>query len=170
MDRRTVKPVIAAVNGYCVGAALLVLGLHTDLRIAGESAKFGMPEAKIGLGGGGDVACRLVKQIPRTAMMWMVETASFLDAQAALDCFLVNEVVPDEQVMDRARAVAEMVAAVSPVALRAEKTAIINLEDVQFDQAVVLAGSLAALTELSEDAREGLAAAREGREPIFPGR
>ena len=105
------------------------------------------------LGGGGDVASRLAKQIPRTALMWMIETASFLDAQAARDCFLVNEVVPDEEVMERARAVADMVAALPPLAVRAEKTAIVNLEDVPFDQAVVLARSIAALVELTGRSR-----------------
>lgn len=148
LARRTVKPVVAAVRGRCHGLALMILGLHSDVRVAGESARFGFPDIHQGLGSGQAIASGLSSQIPTAAVHWLVQTGQPLDARQALRYGLVNEVVADADVSDRARAVAERIARRAPLALRAEKLAAIHLERADYDDAVVLGSALATLARL----------------------
>ncbi len=142
--RRTVKPVVAAVRGECLGFGLVLLGLHTDLRIAAESARFGFPDIHEGSGSAQALVSRLTRQIPLAAVHWLVQTGLPLDAHAAHRYFLVNEVVSDAQLDARARAVALRIAARPAAALRAEKLAAIHLETAGYADAVVLGAALAA--------------------------
>jgi enoyl-CoA hydratase/carnithine racemase len=121
--RRTIKPVVAAVPGYCLGAAFMILGLHTSIRIAGENAKFGLAEIQRGLGGSASVRSLLPRQIPHAAMMWLALTGGSIDAQAALRMGLVTEVVPVERVFERAQEVASAIAEAEPVGILAAKEA-----------------------------------------------
>jgi enoyl-CoA hydratase/carnithine racemase len=143
--RRTVKPIVAAVQGYCLGAGIFVLCLHTDVRIAGESAQFGIPEVRRGIAAGSGGASQLARQIPHAAFSWMFETGLPIDAQRARAWFLVNEVVPDDQVFARARAVAELVAANPPAPLRAEKLGLLQLESMPYESAAFIASTFRAL-------------------------
>lgn len=166
---RPVKPTIAAIKGYCLGAALMLVGRATDIRIAGESAKFGFTEIKRGLGGAAAVRSHLAGQIPHTTLMWMVLTAQNIDAQTALRACLVNEVVPDAQVLPRAKEVAALVCELPPNAVRAEKEALLRTENMPFTDAVVFAGALSTLNRLGHDAGEGIKAFTEKRPPRFRG-
>jgi (E)-benzylidenesuccinyl-CoA hydratase len=163
------KPVIGAVRGYCLGAALIIVGQKTDIRIAGRSAKFGLTEIKRGLGGGAAVATRLREQIPWSWVMWMVATGESIDAETAFRIGLVNEVVDDERVVDRAMEVAAMVAEMPPLGVRAEKQALVETAGLPFERAVALVGSLSALTRMTDDVKEGIAAFAGKRPPEFKG-
>lgn len=142
--RRLLTPVIGAVRGWCIGVGMVLLGMNTDIRIAGESSKFGFAEMKRGLAGA-SVMSRLPLQLPYATMMWMSTTGGHLDAATALRHGYVNEVVPDDQVMIRARWVAERIAEAPPLALRAEKWAMLRGETTTHRHAVDFASMLAAL-------------------------
>jgi enoyl-CoA hydratase/carnithine racemase len=163
------KPVVAAVRGYCLGAGLIILGQQTDLRIAGESAKFGFAELRRGLGGSAAVHSRLQYQIPWVHLMWLVATGSTIDARTALHMGLVNEVVEDDRVVPRAREVAETIAAMPPLAVRAEKQALVHARNMSDSAAMAYASALGALNRLGPDAAEGVAAFAEKRPPQFRG-
>jgi enoyl-CoA hydratase/carnithine racemase len=89
----------------------------------------------------------LVDQIPRTTLFWMVETGLTIDAQAAFDCQLINEVVPAAELLSRAEAVANLVAAVPTAIIQAEKLGIVHLDQAQDGDAVVLSRGLASLAQ-----------------------
>lgn len=144
LARRTVKPVVAAVRGDCLGLGLVVLGLHTDVRIAAESARFGFPDIREGGGSAQALVSRLTHQIPLAAVHWLVQTGLLLDAREAHRYFLVNEVVSDAGLEERAREIAARIASRPEAALRAEKLAAIHLERADYEDAVVLGAALAA--------------------------
>jgi enoyl-CoA hydratase/carnithine racemase len=142
--RRLLTPVIGAARGWCLGAGMCLFGMNTDIRIVGESSKFGFVEMKRALAGA-TVMCRLPFQLPYAAMMWMATTGEYLDAATAYRLGYVNEVVPDDQVMIRARELAERIAAAPPLSLRAEKWSMHRGETATHRQAVDFAAMLAAL-------------------------
>lgn len=144
LARRTVKPVVAAVRGNCLGLGLTVLGLHTDVRIAAEGAHFGFPDIYEGGGSAQAVVSRLTSQIPLATVHWLVQTGLTLDARAAHRCSLVNEVVPDAELDARAREIAARIVKRPGAALRAEKLAAIHLERAGYDDAVALGSELSA--------------------------
>jgi enoyl-CoA hydratase/carnithine racemase len=145
--RRTVKPIVAALNGYCLGAAMFVVGLHTDIRIAGESAIFGIPEARRGIAAGSGGATGFNSQIPAMAMSWMFDTSEPVAAKRAHQWHIVTEVVPDDQTFARAREVAELIAANPPAPLRAEKLGLLHLENVPYETAAFVASTFRALAQ-----------------------
>lgn len=169
LNYQPMKPVIAAIRGYCLGAALVLVGQTTDIRIAGASAKFGFTEIKRGLGGGAVARSRLVRQIPYTTLMWMTLTGESIDARTALQHGLVNEVVPDDMVLPRALEVADLICTNSPIALRAEKEVLLRSEDMSFSDMVVFSGAVSTLNRMGFDAREGVRAFNEKRKPKFRG-
>jgi enoyl-CoA hydratase/carnithine racemase len=142
-SRQTIKPIVAAVNGYCLGSALAILTLHADIRIAGQGARFGLPETSVGMAAGATGAA-LANQIPGLGLNWLLETGQPVDAQRALDWCLVNEIVPDDQTFARAQDIAEQIAGYPPAALRAEKLGIVQLQNLPFEQASFMASALRA--------------------------
>ena len=116
------KPIIGAVDRYCLGQGMIYLLHLTDLRIASERAQFGLPEVAYGMGGGGGIT-RLGRQIPHVVAMRFLLTGEFMSAAEALHYNLVNEVVPDEQLLERALALAGKIAAQPPIAVRVEMEA-----------------------------------------------
>ncbi len=144
LAHRTVKPVVAAVRGDCLGLGLVLLGLHTDLRIAAENARFGFPDIYEGSGSAEALVSRLTRQIPVAAVHWLVQTGLLLDAREAHRYCLVNEVVTDARLEARAREVAKLVAGRPAAALRAEKQAAIHLENAGYEDATALGAALAA--------------------------
>jgi len=116
------KPIIGAVDGYCLGQGMIYLLHLTDLRVASDRAQFGLPEIAYGMGGAGGVA-RLGRQLPHVVAMQFLLTGEFMSARDALSNDLVNQVVPPEQLMDAAMALAGKVAAHPPVAVRVEMEA-----------------------------------------------
>jgi enoyl-CoA hydratase/carnithine racemase len=160
--RRLLTPVIGAVRGWCLGVGMCLFGMNTDIRIAGQTAKFGFTEMKRALAGA-TVMCRLPFQLPYAAMMWMATTGEFLDATTAHRLGYVNEVVPDDQVMSRARALAERIAAARPLSLRAEKWAMLRGETATHRQALDFAAMLAALNGFDRQTVAETRAAVDGR-------
>jgi enoyl-CoA hydratase len=151
---RPVKPVIAAIVGYCLGGGLILVGRSTDIRIAGESAVFGLTEIRYGLGGPAAVMSRLDRQIPYTTLMWLVAAGQHIDAREALRVGLVDEVLPDEQVFARAEELAREIAELSPLAVRAEKQALRVTEDASFADAAVYARALETISALEMNGSE----------------
>ena len=114
------KPVIAAVKATALGGGTELV-LASDLAVAAESAKFGLPEVRRGLFAAAGGLVRLPEQLPRKVAMQMILTGEPIDAETALRWGLVNEVVPDGQVLDAAMDLAEVVAANAPLAVQASK-------------------------------------------------
>jgi enoyl-CoA hydratase len=112
----TKTPVVAAINGVCLGGALLVLCCHTSIRIAGDDCLICSVGPHFGIGGTGQFA----RQVAATTEAWLA-AGEFLDARAALRVGFVNEVVPAAETLDRAITVAQLIARNPRIALAAER-------------------------------------------------
>jgi enoyl-CoA hydratase/carnithine racemase len=168
------KPIIAAVNGMALGGGFET-ALACDLVVAAESAQFGLPEPKIGTAAVGSGVHRLVRDIGLKPAMGLLLTGDPIDAQTALSLGLVNEVVPDGDVLDRARDYARRILKCAPLAIQATKQcALQGLEDGGIQQAMAAqkASRFERLDAMmkSEDIREGLTAFMEKRKPEWKGR
>jgi enoyl-CoA hydratase len=166
---RAQKPVIAAVVGECFDEGLVLLGRATDIRIAGASARFGFPGIRSGNAGDLAVRSHLDHQIPFTALRWMIVVGQELDAAEALRVGLVNEVVPDSDVMARAHEIAGNIAELAPLALRGEKQTIQATEGVPMLDGFLYAAAVGLINRLGPDVVEGVAAFNEKRKPEFHG-
>lgn len=166
------KPVIAALNGLCVGGGF-ELALACDLVIAAEHVEFSLPE--VGIGNLPDAAtlCRLLARVPRNVAMELLYGGGRLDAPRAHTLGLVNRVVPGDQVMDVARALAAEVLRSAPLPVRALKPLVTAVEVLTPAEAARAqrAGELGWYTRVgaSEDACEGPAAFAEKRAPVWKG-
>jgi enoyl-CoA hydratase len=156
------QPSIAAINGFAFGGGL-ELALAADIRIAAETASFAMPETKIGTLPGWAGTSRLPEAIGVARAKQMIFSGARIDAFTAERWGLVNEAVPGDGLMSRARELALEIAANAPVSVQLAKAAI----DGDAAALEALAGALAASTE---DGREGIASFREKRAPRFHGR
>lgn len=116
------KPIIGAVNGWCLGQGMIYLLSLTDIRIASTNAKFGFPEVAYGMGGAGGTS-RLGLQLPHTVAIWMLLTGEPMEAEEALSHRLVNKVVAPDVLMATAREVAGKIARHPPEAVRVEMEA-----------------------------------------------
>jgi enoyl-CoA hydratase len=167
--RRITKPVIAAVNGWCLGGGC-ELAMTLDLILAGEGAKFGQPEISIGVIPGAGGTQRLTRAIGKSRAMEMVLTGEPMDAREAERRGLVARVVPDELVVEDSLALAAKIAAKSPIALRVAKEAVNAAYEMNLTDALAHERRLFYLLFASEDQKEGMAAFLEKREPDFKGR
>lgn len=160
-------PTIAAINGYAFGGGL-ELALATDLRIASDRAEFALPETKIGTQPGWTGSQRLPALIGIARAKQMIFTGARIKADVAEKWNLVNEVVPHEQVLNRAREIANQIASNAPLAVQFAKTII----DAGVGQgtAIALEGLAAALSATTHDGKEGPASFREKRTAKFIGR
>ena len=131
------KPIIGAVKGWCLGQGMIYLLHLTDMRVAGKSAKFGLPEIAYGMGGAAGMA-RIYRHLPRAEAMKLVMTGDPIDAAEALRIHLVNEVVDDQDVMARARALAARIARHPLMAIRTEMEVFVRCEDLDSDNAYAL--------------------------------
>ncbi len=166
---RLPQPVIAALNGYTFGGGL-ELALAADLRLAAAGAQLSFPEVKLGVIPGWGGTQRLAQLVGPSRAKQMIFSGERVDAEAAEWWGLVNEVVPNEQLPQRARELAEAIAANGPVAVQMTKQLIdAAAPDGGHGGAVLesLAGSLASYTD---DAQEGVSAFRQRRTPRFSGR
>jgi enoyl-CoA hydratase len=163
------KPVIAAVNGVAVaGGCELVQG--TDMRVAADTARFGVQEVRWGLLPGGGSTVRLPAQLPYAiAMEWLL-TGALFDARQAQQWGFVNRVVPVESVLDEAMAIAGVVAANGPVAVRAIKASAKACLGKPEREALALELEYSNRVMRSADAVEGPRAFMEKRTPNFVGR
>ena len=162
------KPLIAAVNGPCLGGGCEMLQ-QTDIRIAEEQAVFGLPEAKFGLIAGAGSTVRLKRQIPYTKAMEMILTGEPLTAAEAYHFGLVGHVVPKGHSLAKAREIAARVAANGPLAVRNAKAS--DLASGWLDDADARKVEKRFVVEVmtSQDAKEGLAAFAAKRDPRFTG-
>lgn len=159
-------PVIAACNGYTLGGGA-VLALACDIRIAAESAQFGFPEVKVGAFASGSGTQRLPRLVGRGRALELLTTGRTIDAREALSCGLVEFVVPDNRLLEKALEIANQIAANSPSAVAATKQCVnVGLRD-GFEAGLALERELRVKTGSGYDAAEGKAAFLEKREPIF---
>jgi enoyl-CoA hydratase len=168
-NRQLKKPLIAAVEGYCVAGGTEILQ-GTDIRVAGEGSVFGVTEAKWSLYPQGGSVIRLRRQIPYTKAMEMLLTADMYPAEEALSFGLIGRVVPKGQALSVAREVAATVAANGPVAVQKIKEAIIATECLPEKDALEVDFRIGQQVYATEDAREGPRAFKEKRVPQFKGR
>lgn len=161
------KPVIAAVQGYCLGMGC-TLALSCDIRIAAENAVFGYPEVAQGIAV--SVASLLLPRlVPSGIAMEILLTADNVDAREACRIGLVNKVVPLSELVSTAEKTAMGICDNAPLAVRATKETAIRGWDMPFDQGRRLGVLLARQVNLSEDAREGPRAFVEKRKPVYKG-
>jgi enoyl-CoA hydratase len=161
------KPIIAAVNGHCVAGGMEFLQ-GTDLRIAAEHATFGLGEVRWGIIPTGGSHIRLPRQIPWAVAMQLLLTGEPIGAQRAYEIGLVNQVVPGDQLMPSALALAEKICKNGPLAVRTAKE--IAVRALVLEPGFVLEKALGARVRASEDAVEGPRAFAEKRKPKFSGR
>jgi enoyl-CoA hydratase len=163
------KPVIAAVNGFALGGGC-ELAMTCDIIIAGEGAKFGQPEVKIGVIPGGGGTQRLPRAVGKYKAMRYLLTGDFISAKEAFDMGLVSEVVADAEVEQRAIAMAQQIAELSPLAVAQIKECVLRGLDASLDAGLALEVTANQLLFASQDQKEGMAAFIEKRKPKFTGR
>lgn len=167
--RRLTKPLIAAVEGPAIAGGTEILQ-GTDIRVAGESAKFGISEARWSLYPMGGSAVRLVRQIPYTIACDLLLTGRHISAPEALEIGLVGHVVPDGHALPRALEIAEVIAANGPLAVQAILRSIRETEGLHENEAFKIDTKIGIEVFLSDDAKEGPLAFKEKRPPQFKGR
>lgn len=167
--RRLTKPLIAAVEGAAIAGGTEILQ-GTDIRVAGESAKFGVSEARWGLFPLGGSAVRLVRQVPYTVAADILLTGRHLSAAEAKDIGLIGHVVPDGQALDKALELADLIAANGPLAVQAILQTIRDSECVPEEEAFQIDAKLGMGVFQSADAKEGPKAFKEKRKPNFSGK
>jgi E-phenylitaconyl-CoA hydratase len=162
------KPIIAAVNGYCLGGGMTLL-LATDIRIAAEHASFGLAEVKRGVIAGNGGTQRVLAQLPYAIAMEVLLTGDRFDAATAERWGLVNRVVPAAELMATAMGYAERIAANAPLAVQAAKELALRSRDMDLVSGLRLEQTMNRLLQFSDDAKEGPAAFAEKRSPRFEG-
>ena len=167
--RRLTKPLIAAVEGPAIAGGTEILQA-TDIRVAGESARFGVSEPRWGLFPLGGSAVRLVRQVPYTVAADLLLTGRHIRAAEALSIGLIGHVVPDGQALAKALELAELIAANGPLAVQAILRTIRETEAMPENDAFKIDAELGMAVFASDDAREGPRAFAEKRPPNFLGR
>ncbi len=162
------KPTIAAVNGYCLGYGLTLVAA-CDFVIAADDAQFGMPEVRLGVptivG-----AMRLPRRIPMHHALELLLTGDRIDARRAADIGLASRVVSRDDLLAEARVLADRLCQGAPLAVRAVKEMAYRGQHLPWEDAVRMGEAMRRLVGRTEDAREGMTAARERRPPRWQGR
>ncbi|WP_137389882.1 enoyl-CoA hydratase/isomerase family protein [Rhodoligotrophos defluvii] len=162
------KPVIAAVNGYCLGGGMTLL-LATDIRLAAPHATFSLAEVKRGVIAGNGGTQRILSQLPYAIGMEMLLTGDPIDAETAARWGLINRVVPAETLMDEAMAYARRIAANAPLAVQAAKELAVRAREMPLTAGLRLEQMTNRMLQFTEDAAEGPKAFAEKRPAKFKG-
>jgi E-phenylitaconyl-CoA hydratase len=160
------KPVIAAVNGYCLGGGMTLL-LATDIRVAAEHATFGLSEVKRGIIPANGGTQRVIEQLPRTIGMEMLLTGESINATKAERWGLVNQVVPAGDLMATAYALGQKIAKNAPLAVQAAKELALRARELSLSEGLRMEQLMNRMLTTTEDAKEGRTAFSEKREPRF---
>lgn len=164
------KPVIAAVNGFALGGGC-ELAMACDIRLASEKAKFGQPEVGLGITPGFGGTQRLARIVGTGRAMELILTAKVIDAAEAEKIGLVNAVCPPEELMDKAMAMAEAIAAQAQVAVRESKSCIRRGIQTDIHTGIAYETEAFGLCFSTEDQKEGMSAFLEKRkEKQFKGK
>jgi enoyl-CoA hydratase len=163
------KPVIAAINGFALGGGCET-AMACTIRIAGEHAKFGQPEVKLGLLPGGGGTQRLPRLVGKGRALQLILSGGMISAQEAYRIGLVNEVVPAENLIPRAEAILKEIAANAPIGVKCSIEAVNNGMDTSQSEGFALEASYFGLCAGTEDKKEGTSAFLEKRVPQFHGR
>lgn len=163
------KPLIAAVNGFCLGGGN-ELAMHADIIIAGETAQFGQPEINLGIIPGAGGTQRLTLALGKSNAMMAVLTGTFIDARTALLQGLVTEVTLPELTIEQALSIAVAIASKPPLAVRLAKEAVLKSFEVGLEQGLQIERRAFCQLFATEDKNEGVKAFLEKRKPTFQGR
>jgi enoyl-CoA hydratase len=163
------KPVIAMINGYCLGGGCEV-ALACDIRIASENASFGQPEINLGIIPGGGGTQRLTRLVGEGKAMEMILSGQIIDAKTAFNIGLVNHVVPPDQLEAKTMELANSIAEKGPIAVRLAKEAVKIASRSNLDEGLRREVDLFALCFATEDKDEGVNAFLEKRKPVFKGK
>ncbi len=164
--RRLLKPTIAAVNGYAFGGGLET-SMSCDIRIASQNAQFAAPEIKLGWIGGGGMATFLAHSIGASNAALMLMTGDPISSDKALAWGLVSEVVPQDELMARAHAIAGVIASRAPIAAETAKLNLRAAFSMPQEKAIEYERDLQTICFATADAAEGRAAFKEKRAPAF---
>ena len=165
--RRLRRPIFTAVNGLAYGGGC-EMAISTDFIIASDEARFGQPEAMVGLSAGGGSPVFLPRVLPPGMAMQMLMTGEPITAQEAYRLGMVNEVHPRSELMSAALSIAEKIANNSPTAVQSVKRAVQNGQGEPVEQAIAIMMDEHWRSVVHPDRVEGIRAFTEGREPVFP--
>lgn len=166
--RRFPKPIVAAVNGFCLGGGC-ELAMHADIVVAGLDARFGQPEINLGIIPGAGGTQRLTWAVGKSLAMRMVLTGEMIDAETARVHGLVAETCQPELTLERAQTLAETIATKPPLAVRAAKEAVLKSFESGLEAGLTHERKCFAALFATADFREGVAAFREKRRAQFQG-
>ncbi|MGI4993225.1 enoyl-CoA hydratase-related protein [Halobacteriovorax sp. GFR7] len=162
------KPIIAAVNGFALGGGC-ELAMHCDFIIAGDSAKFGQPEIKIGTTPGAGGTQRLTRALGKSKAMMLAMTGEMFGAKEAMDWGLVAKVVPSTTLLQETFEMAKNIANKAPVAIKLIKESVNKAFEMSLSDGVDFERRNFYLTFASSDQKEGMRAFLEKRDPEYKG-
>jgi len=163
------KPVIAAVNGFALGGGC-ELAMACTIRIAAESAKFGQPEVKLGVMPGYGGTQRMPRLIGRSRALKLILSGEVIDAAEAYRIGLVDELVPDAHLIERAETVLRKIIANAPLSVKYSLEAVNKGMETSVAEGLLLEASLFAVCASTDDKKEGTSAFIEKRSPNFRGK
>jgi|SRR3974390_1233178 len=163
------KPLVAAVEGYALGGGL-ELALCADIIVAGEGAKFGLPEVKVGILPGGGGTQKLARLVGSKRAMLLLMTGRMFGAAEALSMGVVSEVAPTGEALTRALEIAKEIAALPPISVMQIKEIVNAGLNAPLDTALMLERKAFQLQFATRDQKEGMRAFLEKRKPIFEGK
>lgn len=163
------KPVIAAVEGFALGGGL-ELALCADIIVAGEAAKLGLPEVKLGILAGGGGTQKLARLVGRQRAMLLLMTGRMFGAAEALSMGVVGEVAPTGQALTRALELAREIAAMPPISIKQIKEIVNAGLNAPLETALMLERKAFQLQFATRDQKEGMKAFLEKRKPIYEGK